>query len=73
MTTGNAKTNIDMSSLTERLADAEIPGCYATFTEEEAALLGAFDEDALSLGDAMAASFYNPDIIAEVDREMRGQ
>ena len=67
MTTEN--NNIDMDSLTQRLIDAEIPGYYATFTAEEAAFLGAFDEDAISDESALAGSFHNPDLVAEVEKE----
>lgn len=65
-----SKNNIDMEALTQRLADADIPGYYATFTEEEAALLGAFDEDAISDEDALAGSYHNPDYEDEVRSEM---
>jgi len=58
---------IDMNSLMERLSDAEIPGYYATFTDEEAALLGAFEEDAISGESALAGSYHNPDFVAEVE------
>ncbi len=61
---------IDMQSLEEKLLDAEVPGGHATFTDEEAALLGAFEEDAISEADAFAASFHNPDIIEEVEAEL---
>jgi hypothetical protein len=61
---------IDMNSLMERLVDADIPGYYATFTDEEAALLGTFDEDAISGESALAGSFHNPDFVAEVGEEM---
>jgi hypothetical protein len=66
----DTSTAIDMQSLEERLRDADIPGGYATFTDEEAALLGAFDEDAISEEDAFAASFHNPEIVTEVEREL---
>ena len=59
--------NIDMDSLMERLADAEIPGYYATFTEEEAAYLGRFEEDAISEESALEGSYFNPDFVAEVE------
>lgn len=62
--------NIDMESLEQRLLDAEIPGCYAAFTDEEAAFLGAFEEDAISEEDAFAGSFHNPGLIAEVNAEL---
>ena len=64
------RNDIDMDSLMERLADADIPGYYATFTDEEAALLGAFEEDAVSGESALAGSFHNPDLVAEVGAEM---
>ena len=69
MSADNPK-NIDMDSLMRRLADAFIPGHYATFTDEEAAFLGAFEEDAISEESAMAGSYHNPDLIDEVGREL---
>ena len=67
-----ATTVIDVESLMERLVDAHnIPGYRATFTDEEAAYLGAFEEDAISDESAMAGSYSNPDIIAEVQDELR--
>lgn len=69
--TTSAASNIDMDSLMERLIDAHnIPGYRATFTDEEAAFLGAFEEDAISDESAMAGSFHNPDLIDEVEREL---
>lgn len=73
MTTDITSTTsaIDMDSLAEKLADAHsIPGYYATFTDEEAAFLGAFDEDAISDENAMAGSYHNPELIDEVQREL---
>ncbi len=65
--TGGARTY----SLAQRLADAHnIPGYRVSFTDEEAERLGAFDEDAISETDALAASFHNPDIIEEVEAEL---
>ncbi len=61
---------IDMQALEEKLIDADIPGGYAAFTDAEAAYLGAFDEDAISEEDAFAASFHNPENVAEVEREL---
>ena len=70
-TTG-ANSNIDMDSLMERLVDAHtIPGYLASFTDEEAAFLGAFEEDAMSDESALAGSYFNPDIIAEVENVLR--
>ena len=62
--------NFDMASIERRLRDAHIPGQYATFTDEEAEFLGAFDEDALSDESAMNGSYHNPDLIDEVDSEL---
>lgn len=62
--------NIDMDSITRRLEDASIPGNYVTFTDEEAAFLGVFDEDAISDESALAGSYHNPDFIDEVRREL---
>ena len=76
MTTENINTisAIDMDSLVERLADAHnIPGYCATFSDEEAAFLGAFEEDAISDESAMAGSYFNPDITEEVNREMMNE
>ena len=61
---------IAMQALEEKLLDAEIPGGYAAFTADEAAFLGAFDEDAISESDALAASFHNPELVAEVEAEL---
>lgn len=62
--------NFDMDSIQQRLMDAHIPGHYATFTDEEAAFLGAFDEEAISDESALAGSYHNPDLIEEVEREL---
>lgn len=40
----------------EKLADLDIPGFMADFTQAEAAAAGAFEEDALTEGDALASS-----------------
>jgi hypothetical protein len=64
------KAGIDPLFLEQQLLDAEIPGHYGTFTDEEAASLGAFEEDALSEADAFAASFHNPELVAEVEAEL---
>jgi len=68
----NIPKNIDMASIEQRLRDAHIPGHYATFTDAEAAFLGAFDEDAISDESAMAGSYHNPDLIDEVGQELAG-
>lgn len=66
----SSASNIDMDSLTARLADAEIPGYYPSFTEEEAVFLGRFEEDAISEESALEGSYFNPDFVAEVEGEM---
>lgn len=38
----------------EKMRDAETPGFWAEFSPDEAELAGAFEEDALSLEDAIA-------------------
>jgi hypothetical protein len=43
-------------ALREKLADADTPGYQAEFDPEEAELVGAFIEDALSEQDAMESS-----------------
>ncbi len=48
-------------TIVRKLIDAETPGYWSEFTVEEAALAGAFDEDAISEEDAYKASFDNPD------------
>lgn len=48
-------------TIVRKLIDAETPGYWSEFTDEEAALAGAFDEDAISEEDAYKASFDNPD------------
>jgi hypothetical protein len=40
----------------EKLADLDIPGFMADFTPAEAAAAGAFKEDALTEGNALASS-----------------
>ena len=43
-------------ALREKLTDALTPGCQAEFDPDEAARVGAFLEDALSEGDALAST-----------------
>ncbi len=43
-------------ALLEKLADMETPGCVVEFDPEEAELVGAFIEDALSEEDALEAT-----------------
>ena len=42
--------------LAAKMLDADIPGMEVEFTPDEAELLGAFSEDALSEADALASS-----------------
>lgn len=51
-----------IDTLGEKLLDAETPGFYALFTDEEAVAAGAFVEDALDEDTAFTASFDNPDL-----------
>lgn len=48
-------------TIIRKLIDAETPGYWSEFTDEEAEFAGAFDEDAISEEDAYKASFDNPD------------
>lgn len=45
-----------------KLADAQVPGCIVEFDPDEAAQMGAFEEDALTLEDALASA---PDFLNE--------
>lgn len=60
MTDFNQQNTEQTASVTDVLAakmlDADIPGMEVEFTPEEADLLGAFPEDALSEADALASS-----------------
>lgn len=47
----------------QKLADAQVPGCIVEFDPDEAAQVGAFAEDALTIEDAQASS---PDLLDEV-------
>lgn len=68
----NSSAIATVDSLIERLLDADaIPGRYSVFTDDEAAFLGAFEEDAISDESAMAGSYFNPDLVEEVERELR--
>ena len=51
-----------IDTVSEKLLDAETPGFWALFSDEEARQAGAFAEDALSEEAAFAASFDNPDL-----------
>jgi len=62
MTTTNIRPATQMDIINEKLMDAEIPGFYALFTDEEAALVGAFDDDAIDEESALIGSYDNPDL-----------
>lgn len=47
--------------VTQKLVDAQTPGFQAEFDPEEAELLGAFREDALSETDALDSSIDQPE------------
>ncbi len=51
-----------IDTIGEKMLDAETPGFYALFTDEEAAAAGAFEETAFDEDVAFAASFDNPDL-----------
>ena len=60
--TVNSTNNATLGIVIEKLIDAETPGYWSEFTDEEAEMAGAFDEDAISEEAAYNASFDNPDI-----------
>jgi hypothetical protein len=47
----------------QKLADAQVPGCIVEFDPDEAAQVGAFEEDAITLEDAQAST---PDFLHEL-------
>ncbi len=49
--------------ITQKLVDAQTPGFQAEFDPDEAELLGAFKEDALSEVEALDSSIDQPDSI----------
>lgn len=51
-----------IDTIGEKLLDAETPGFFALFTDEEAAIAGAFEEDAISEDAALLGSYDNPDL-----------
>lgn len=51
------------SIIRQKLADAQVPGCIVEFDPDEAAHVGAFEDDAISLEDAQASA---PDFLGEV-------
>ncbi len=61
MTTNNANVT-QMDIINEKLMDAEIPGFYALFTDEEAAMIRAFADTAINHESDLVASYYKPDL-----------
>ena len=51
--------------ITQKLVDAQTPGFQAEFDPDEAELLGAFKEDALSELEALDSSIDHPDSVDE--------
>lgn len=51
-----------LHSVIDKLIEAETPGFWSEFTDEEAELAGAFDEDAITEDAAYEASFDNPEV-----------
>ncbi len=51
----------ELLDIYKKMDNAETPGHWQEFTDAEAKLAGAFDEDAISEDAAYAASFDNPD------------
>lgn len=68
MTTNTTPNTTQMDIINEKLLDAEIPGFYALFTDEEAAIVGAFDDDAISEETALNGSYDNPDLFDDSAR-----
>lgn len=50
------------NTLRQKLANAQAPGCVVEFDPDEAAQVGAFEEDALTTEDVQASS---PDLLDE--------
>jgi len=68
MTTNITTSTTQMDIINEKLMDAEIPGFYALFTDEEAALAGVFNDDAISEETALVGSYDNPDLLDDSAR-----
>lgn len=62
MTSTSTNAAVRHDTVVDKLIDAETPGFWAEFTDEEAMFAGAFDEDAISEDTAYAASFDNPNV-----------
>ena len=48
------------NTLSQKLANAQVPGCIVEFDPEEAEQVGAFEEDALAMEDVQASA---PDLL----------
>ena len=59
--TGMNNRNIRRQVIAQKLIDAQTPGFQAEFDPDEAELLGAFKEDALSETDALDSSIDQPE------------
>ena len=68
MTTNTTTSTVQMDIINEKLMDAETPGFYALFTDEEAVLAGAFDDDAIGEESALVGSYDNPDLLDDSAR-----
>ena len=61
--TGMNNRNIRRQVIAQKLIDAQTPGFQAEFDPDEAELLGAFTEDALSETEALASSIDQPELV----------
>lgn len=61
--TGQTAPAMDQTeTVVRKLIDAETPGYWSEFTDEEAELAGAFEDDAITEEAAYEASFDNPEV-----------
>ena len=61
--TGQNNREVKRQVIAQKLFDAQTPGFQAEFDPDEAELLGAFKEDALSVTDALDSSIDQPDSV----------
>jgi len=61
--TGLNDRKMNSQVITQKLFDAQTPGFQAEFDPDEAELLGAFKEDALSEVEALDSSIDQPDSV----------
>jgi flagellar basal body rod protein FlgB len=61
--TGMNNRNIRRQVIAQKLIDAQTPGFQAEFDPDEAELLGAFTEDALSETEALDSSIDQPELV----------